>query len=58
MLKTTGAKIELFTDIDIVLMTEKGIRGSLTQAIKKYAVANNKYLDTYDKTKDSTYLQH
>ena len=58
MLKITGAKIELFTDIDMVLMTEKGIRGGLTQAIKKYAVANNKYLDNYDKTKDSIYLQY
>ena len=57
MLKITGAKIELFTDIDMVLMTEKGIRGGLTQAIKKYAVAN-KYLDNYDKTKDSKYLQY
>ena len=58
MLKITGAKIELFTDIDMVLMTEKGIRGGLTQAIKKYAVASNKYLDNYDKTKDSIYLQY
>ena len=58
MLKITGAKIELFTDIDMVLMTEKGIRGGLTQAIKKYAVANNKYLDNYGKTKDSIYLQY
>ena len=58
MLKITGAKIELFTDIDMVLMTEKGIRGGLTQTIKKYAVANNKYLDNYDKTKDSIYLQY
>ena len=58
MLKITGAKIELFTDIDMVLMTEKGIRGGLTQVIKKYAVANNKYLPDYDKTKDTTYLQY
>ena len=58
MLKITGAKIELFTDIDMVLMTEKGIRGGLTQAIKKYAVADNKYLDNYEKTKDSIYLQY
>ena len=35
MLKITKAKIELFTDINMVLMTEKGIRGSLTQVVKK-----------------------
>ena len=52
MLKITNAKIELFTNIDMVLMTEKGIRGGLTQAIKKDAAANNKYLPNYDKSKD------
>ena len=42
MLKVTKAEIEVFTDIDIILMTEKGIRGGLTQVVKKYAKANNK----------------
>ena len=51
MLKITKAKIELFTDIDMVLMTEKAIRGGLTQVIKEYAIANNKNLPTYDKSK-------
>ena len=31
MLKMTKVKIELLTDIDMVLMTEKAIRGGLTQ---------------------------
>ena len=52
MLKITNAKIELFTDTDMVLMTEKGIQGGLTQVIKKHAVAHNKYLPNYDKSKD------
>ena len=43
MLKIAKAKIELLTDINIVLMIEKGIHGGLTQAIKKNAIANNKY---------------
>ena len=58
MLKITKAKIELFTDINMVLMTEKGIRGDLTQVIKKHGIANNKYLPSYDNTKKSVYLQH
>ena len=58
MLKITKAKIELFTDINMVLMTEKGIRGGLTQVIKKRGVANNKYLPNYDSSKKSTYLQY
>ena len=58
MLKITKAKIELFTDINMVLMTERRIRGGLTQVIKKYGAANNKYLPNYDRSKKSTYLQY
>ena len=42
MLKITKVQIELFTDINMVLMTEKGIRGGLTQVIRKHGIANNK----------------
>ena len=49
MLKVTRAKIELLTDIDMVLITEKEIRGGLTQVIRKHAITDNKYLPTYDK---------
>ena len=58
MLKVTKAEIETFTDIDMILMTEKGIRGGLTQVVKKHAVANNKYLHDYDSTKKSVFLQY
>ena len=58
MLNITKAKIELFTDIKMVLMTEKGIRGGLTQVVKKRAIANNKYLPTYDKSKKNVFLQY
>ena len=42
----------------MVLMVENSIRGGLTQVVKKYGVANNKYLLDYDKTQKSTYLQY
>ena len=58
MLKLTRGKIELFTDVDMVLMTEKAIGGGLTQVIRKDAIANNKYLPTYDRTKKSVFLQY
>ena len=58
MLKVSKVQIELFTDIDMVLMTEKGIRGGLTQVIRKHGIANNKYLPDYDSSKKSTYLQY
>ena len=58
MLKVTKAEIETFTDIDMILMAEKEIRGGLTQVIKKHAVANNKYLPDYEGTKKSVFLQY
>ena len=58
MLKITKVKLELLTDIDMVLMVENSIRGGLTQVVRKYGVANNKYLPDYDKTQTSSYLQY
>ena len=46
----------MLTDSDMVLMTDKAIRGGLTQVIRKHRVANKKYLPTYNKTKKSVFL--
>ena len=43
-LKHTGIKLELLTDPDMLLMFEPRIRGGITQAVRKYASANNKYI--------------
>ena len=43
-LKHTGIKLELLTDPDMLLMFERGIRGGITQAVRKYASANNRYM--------------
>ena len=45
----TGIKLELLTDCDMILMTEKGIRGEICQAVHGHAKANNKYMKNYDK---------
>ena len=42
----------------MLLMFEKGIRGGISQAITKYAKANNKYMKTYNKNIKSSYLQY
>ena len=58
MLKHTNVKLELLTDTDMVLMVKRGIRGSLTQVVKRRAVANHKYLPSYGSTKKSVFLQY
>ena len=58
-LKSTRIKLELLTDPDMLLMFEWGIRGGITQAVRKYASANNKYIgDKFNPNEDTTYLQY
>ena len=58
-LKCTGIRLELLTNTDMLLMFERGIRGGITQAVRKYASANNKYMgDKFNPNKDTTYLQY
>ena len=57
-LKKTKVKLDLLTDIDMLLMVEKGIRGGTCHSIYRYAKANNKYMKGYDENKESSYLQY
>ena len=57
-LKKTGIILELLQDNDMLLMFERGIRGGITQAVHRYAAANNPYMDEYDKNKETNYLQY
>ena len=58
-LKCTQIMLELLTDPDMLLMFERRIRGGITQAVRKYPSANNKYMaDKFDPNKGTTYLQY
>ena len=49
----------MLTDIDMLLMVEKGIRGVITQSVKRYAQANNNYMkDLYNPDEKSICLQY
>ena len=57
-LKKTEVKLELLTDIDLLLMVEKGIRGGIGHAVNWYAKANKNIWNDYDKSKESSYLKY
>ena len=43
----------------MLLMFEQGIRGGITQPVRKYALANDKYMgDQFNLNEDTTYLQY
>ena len=50
--KKTEVKLELLTDIDMLLMVEKRVWGGICHAIHEYAKANNKYMKDYDENKE------
>ena len=56
MLKLSGVKLELFTDIEMYEFCEPGIRGGLILISTRYAKANNEYTENYDATKDKSYI--
>ena len=51
VLKKTKVKLDLLTDIDMLLMVEGGIKGGIYHAFHRYTKANNKYMKEEDKKK-------
>ena len=57
-LKKTDVKLELLTDYNLLLMVKKGIRGGMCQCTHRYAKANDKYMQNYDKSIESPHLTY
>lgn len=58
-LKMTDISLDLFSDRDMHLMVESGIRGGISFISHRKAVANNKYMGKlYDPSKPSKYIMY
>ena len=57
-LKKMKVKLDLLSDINMLLIVEKGIRGKISHAIHEYAKANNQCMKDYDKNKEPSYLKY
>ena len=53
LFKETEVKLELLTNIDMLLMIEPGTTAGMRLAIYRYVEANNKYMKNYDENKES-----
>ena len=58
MLKMTVVKLEKISDIDKYLFNKKGLRGGISYIAKRYAKANNKYMNDYDPKNPSTLISY
>ena len=58
MLKLTGIKLELISNIGMHYFIEKGMRGGISYITKRYSKVNNKYMKEYDSSEESIFIVH
>ena len=58
LLKKTGVELELLTDMDMHLVIERGMRGGISMASKRYAKANNPRVEGYDPSQPANYITY
>ena len=57
-LKYTGIKLKQLNDLDMHDFIKQGIRGGVSYVARKYSEANNIYMQEYDNTKESTFINY
>ena len=57
-LKKTEVQLELLSNINMLLMIERGIRGGVSMIPTRYSKANNKYMKNFDPTQESRFIQY
>ena len=56
--KKTKIELEKISDIGKYLFIEKGTKGGVSYFAKRYAKANNKYMNDYDPKKFTTFISY
>ena len=51
-------KLELLTDVDMLLMVEKGIRGRICHVMHGHEKANNKCMKHFNKDEEESFLEY
>ena len=57
-LKLTKIRLNLFTDVNMYNFITNAIRGGLTNSMKKYARANNRFMKDFDPEKEVSYIHY
>ena len=57
-MKMTVVRLELLTDIDMHLFSEKGLRGGISMITHRHAKANNSYVPDYDPSQPSNHVTY
>ena len=58
LLKKTEIKLDLLSDINMILFIESGIRGRVSMISNRYGKANNKYMENYNPDEESKFITY